>query len=233
MKKLILAAALVAGFAGPAAAAVLDFTADNLTSGNVLGTTWEVTSSPGDLNNTTHWNNVGCTGEGWDFACAGGNGAYDVGFGVRGSNNNEIDGNIATDEYVEVSFGSVLKVTGFAGMLTYANTSLLGDREQVILEYRIGNGAWASVTADPLFVKREGSTDFDTVGLAYLKGLSLFADTVRFRADGVGTSDDGTFNVTAAGLELAAVPVPAAFPLLLAGMGAIGWAARRKKRMDA
>jgi hypothetical protein len=85
--------------------------------------------------------------------------------------------------------------------------------------------------AEPLFVKNEDGTNFDTVGLAFLTGLSLFADTVRFRAGGIGTSDDGSFNVTAAGLEV--VPVPAALPLLLAGMGALGVASRRKKRKAA
>jgi hypothetical protein len=229
MKRTMIAAALAAGFALPAAASVLDFTADNATAGTVMGVNWTVTASPGSLVNSVHGNNAGCTGQGWDFACAGGNGSYDVGFGVNGDNNNEIDG-IQANEYVEVSFDSFLTVTGFAGMLTYANSSLQGDREQVLLEYHTGGGVWESVLAEPEFTI---GSSFDTVGLAFSSGLSLFTDMVRFKATGTGNSDDGSFNVTAAGLEVSVIPVPAAFPLLLAGVGALGWAARRKKRMDA
>lgn len=223
-----------------ASAATLDFTANNDVSGTILGTTWNVSTRTGDsLTNSTHKNDVGCTGQGWDFACAGGNGSFDVGFGVNGNgiNDNEVDGKLDNeDEFVEVTFGTTLRVLGFAGMLTYAEVDLSENREQVKLEYRVGNGAWQSVLAEPLFVIDEDPNsggDFDTVGLAFKDGLSLFADTVRFRAEGVGTSDDDSFNVTAAGLKVAPVPVPAAFPLLLAGLGALGFAARRKKRSKA
>jgi len=225
-----------------ASAATLDFTANNDVSGNILGTTWSVSTRVGDsLTNSTHKNNDGCTGQGWDFACAGGNGSYDVGFGANGNgtNNNEIDGQLDNeDEFVEVTFGETLRVLGFAGMLTYDEEDPVPEenREQVKLEYRVGNGAWQHVLAEPLFEIDEDPNsggNFDTVGLAFKDGLSLFADTVRFRATGVGTSDDDSFNVTAAGLKVAPVPVPAAFPLLLAGLGALGFAARRKKRNTA
>lgn len=238
MKNKILIAVLAAALAGPAAAATLDFTADNETSGTILGTTWEVRArNNSSLTNSTHRNNVGCTGQGWNFACAADGNEFDVGFGVngRGTNDSEIDGRIpGRDEFVEVVFGDFLNVTGFAGMLTYANEAPVseGSREQVRLQYRNSDGDWTNAPsrADPLFAVNEGNGRFDTVGLAFMNGLSLFTDRVRFGATGRGTADDGTFNVTAAGLEVSAVPVPAALPLLLVGMGALGVASRRKKR---
>jgi opacity protein-like surface antigen len=231
MKKLLSAAALTVAFAVPSMAATLDFTANDATSGTVLGTTWTVTASPGSLTNARHGNDVGCTGAGWDFACNKPFNNFDVGFGVAGSNNNEIDGNIRGDEYVQVTFGSLLKVTGFAGMLAYANSSLEGAREQVELEYSSdGGNTWLSLVAEPLFRVNEvsGPPSFDTVGLAFLDGLSVIADRVRFKATGTGTADDGSFNVTAAGLSVAEVPLPAGGLLLLGAIGGIAALRRRK-----
>jgi hypothetical protein len=224
MMKSFVAAAFVAGLVGPASAAtVIDFTADNAITGNVGGVQWDVTAEGGNLVQATHGNNNDCA----PYACAGAPGSYDVGFGISsGPNGNEID---VGSEAVIVTFKSVVKILGFAGMLAYIDpaTNEEGGYESVQLEYSVGGGAWVVAgIADAV----EFGSPFDTVGLAFLDNLSIFADAVKFTATGVGTGDDGTLNVTAAALTVAPIPVPASFPLLLAGIGALGFAARRKRK---
>lgn len=238
MKKAIIATALVAGLASPAAAStILDFTSSGIGTGNTTGfaanTTYEITGS-GTLTDATHKTDAGCEGSGWDFDCDPTGDKFDVGFGVQGGgNNNEVDG-VNAGEYVQVKFGRLVEILGFAGMLTYDDSQSDGT-ETVVLEYSSDGGATfnsieASALNDDNYPSNSGDNLFDVVGLAYAKNLSLLADVVRFRAGGTFPYDDGNANITAAGLEVGVVPVPAALPLLLAGMGALGWASRRKKR---
>lgn len=219
--------------AGPVSAAtVLDFTTGAIGTGNLVGTAggtnYTISGVGGALVDATHTNTVGCasTGSSWGtFAC------NDVGFGVfGGTNNNEIEGGLqAASEYVMVKFDSFVKILGFAGMLTYINEGDDGgNSETVILEYsNDGGSSWFDYDEAVANYNTAGGT-FDTVGLAFLENLSVIANAVRFTAGGDG--DDIDTNVTAAGLIVAAVPVPASFPLLLAGIGALGFAARRKRR---
>jgi predicted porin len=246
MKRSVIAAVLLAGFAGSASAAtVLDFTSNTIDapgtglSGPVAGTTYTVSAVGGTLKNSTHWNNVGCANVGWASECDAVGNKYDVGFGVdnpnTGDNSNEIDGMIKATEYVQVTFGSLVKVLGFAGMLSYDDSKLLGT-ESVKLEYSTDGGlTWlgyelASSVNDDNDPGNVGDNKFTTVGLAFKKNIELIANAVRFTAFGTGMFDDGNANVTAAGLVVAPVPVPASFPLLLAGLGALGIAARRKRK---
>lgn len=226
MKKSFLVAAALAGLAAPVTAAtVIDFTADNSTGGSVGGVGYSVSAQGGSLKDAVHYNNVDCA----PYACAGVSGGYDVGFGITGANNNEID---AGSEAVIVTFTGLVKILGFAGMLTYFDDAAVkqGSTEAVQLEYSTdGGSSWLGLGTYIAYALESGSP-FDTVGLAYLENLSIIANAVRFTATGTGAGDDGSLNVTAAALTVAPVPVPASFPLMLAGIGALGLAARRKRK---
>lgn len=242
MKSKFIAVAIAAGLASPAAASTfLDFTSSSIDTpgslaGFVEGVGYTISSGGGALTNATHWNNIGCAAA-FGFACSASGNSYDVGFGVQGGNNNEVDG-IAGNEYVQVLFNSLVNITGFAGMLTYDDSvDPISNTEQAELLYSSDGGTtWSSLLGITQNTDADiGGTNntFGTVGLSYLDGFSVQANVVRFKAQGTGTFDDGNANITAAGLEVAAVPVPAALPLLLAGVGAFGWAARRKNRKAA
>ena len=235
MMKTVAVFALAVGLVGPASAATttLDFTADNVTS-----TGFYTVTASGALTNSTHGNAVGCTGSGWDFACNTSGGQTDVGFGVAGgANPNEIDAAIRANEWVQVTFAYAVKIVAFAGMLTYNGSQKGEGTETVKLQYLTAGGwvyaASASAINDDNDPTNSGNDNFGTVGLAWLDGLSIDTTAVRFKAGGTGTFDDGNANVTAAGLKVASVPIPASFPLLLAGLGALGFAARRKQRKSA
>lgn len=237
MKSKLIAVALVAGLGSPAAASVLDFTTSSIGTGSTGGTTafgvgYTISGFGGTLTDATHGNDNGCD----SYACDAVGGSFDVGFGVDSGdsdNPNEVDG-IDDEEYVQVTFDKVVRILGFAGMLTY-NDSLGRGTEQVKLSYSSDGGTtFDTILGDTQNTDADvGGTDntFGTVGLSFRDGLLLNANVVRFSAAGTGTFDDGNANITAAALEVAPVPVPAALPLLLAGMGAFGFAARRKKRM--
>lgn len=263
MKKRLVVAALLAACASPAAAVtVLDFTSSaintNASGDPVIGSGYTISGSAA-LTNATHKNNVGCTGSaGGNFACSQTSptsGVYDVGFGVKGLNNNEVDG-VRANEYVQVAFGGLVKVLGFAGMLTYDDSQTTYQSacamrttngcyptrgtETVILQYSTDGLTWGSLTANALNDDNDNATNtgtgnnkFDTVGLAFWQGPAVSARYVRFTAGGVYPYDDYNTNITAAGLTIAAVPVPAALPLLVAGLGALGMVGARRKRAKA
>jgi hypothetical protein len=223
MKSKIIGLALAMGLAAPAAATVIDFTADDAISGTVLGINYTVTGDPNGLTNSRHDNNVGCDtplfGLATGLACTSDGSDFDVGFGVRGSNNNEVD----PGEYVQVEFDAPIRITGFAGMLTYRDTD--DDFESVIFEYSNDGISFSQIVADASAlinaIPADGDTSFDTVGLAAVENINVVASFVRFRAGGQGDADDNTFNVTAAALDVEAIPLPAAGWMLLAGIGGL------------
>jgi opacity protein-like surface antigen len=227
---------------------------DNL-SGTKDGIGYEITAAtkltngtlPGTVTNSTHKTNLGCTRPDWVFACAAVGNRFDVGLGIDrpgSDNSNEVDGSIRAEEYVQVKFNSLVRILGFAGMLAYKDSPVTeggnknrkpGGTETVRLGYSIDGVNFTWIDALPLNDDNDpgtvGDNLFNTVGLAYLKGLTTVqARYVRFTAGGVAPFDDGNANITAAGLIVAPVPVPASLPLLLAGLGALGWAARRKRK---
>ncbi len=196
------------------------------------------------LVNSTHRNNVGCAPDPVkntfaEFSCAPRNGEFDVGFGVLGgANNNEIDG-IAQGEFVKVKFSTAVILNGFAGMLTYTqNASPTLNLEKVVLKaFYMGVELPDLLEATPVFLVKEPgpvngvpvvAENFNTVGLAFLDGLKLKVDEVRFLAGGLGSFDDGNANITAAGLKISAVPLPAG--VLLLGLGLGGLAVYRRRQ---
>jgi hypothetical protein len=247
MRKTVALAALLAGLVGPASATtVLDFTADDAVGGSAGGTTYTVSAIGGTLVNTTHWNDNNCVG----FDCRSVGSRFDVGFGVDGpaspplENPSEVDATVAATEYVMVKFDAFVKILGFAGMLTYNDSKSVENTETVMLEYSLDGGeTWlgtnlyqAPALNDDNDEDDIGDNQFGTVGLAvytFLPGFEVIANAVRFTANGTGTFDNGNTDITVAGLTVAPVPVPASLPLLLAGLGALGFAARRKQRKSA
>jgi hypothetical protein len=246
MKMKFAVAAVLAALVGPASAAtVLDFTTKEIGTGNTTGTAlpgigYKITGSS-KLTNATHKTDLGCDGSGWNFDCNKlGKKSFDVGFGVDAygvsDNTNEIDGMIKKSEWVQVTFDSLVKIVGFAGMLAYNDSKATGGTETVVLQYSTdGFKTFKSLTANAIDDDNNpwnnGDNQFNTAGLAFLDGLkNIKATAVRFTAGGVKPFDDGNANITAAGLKVAPVPVPASFPLLLAGIGALGFAARRKRK---
>ncbi len=238
MKLGILAGALAVGLSGPAAAnVVLDFTTAGIGTGNLsgsaAGSTYTISGFPGALTDSTHSNNVGCSGQGWDFACAPVGDRFDVGFGVQGGNNNEVDGAISVNEFVKVTFsGAGVILNGFAGMLTFKDSQSAGT-EWVILQAFFDNVLVGTFNALPIFDDNDpsniGDNNFGTVGLAFLDGLSIKVNEVRFLAGGVSPFDDGNSNITAAGLKISPVPLPAG--VLLLGLGLGGLAAYRRRQV--
>ncbi|MGR3322802.1 MAG: VPLPA-CTERM sorting domain-containing protein [Pseudooceanicola sp.] len=242
MKSKIIAAALLAGLAGPAAAStLLDFTKSGIGVGNtsdtVFGVTYNITASGGDLSDATHKNNVGCD-VGYNFACDAVGDRFDVGFGVMGQNgpnDNEVDG-INGEEYVQVAFDSLVWLRGFAGMLTYDGSQNGEGTEQVALEYSADGGStWSTLLGNTMYDDAAPGTSndtFGTVGLSYLDGIfGVQANMVRFKAYGESPFDDGNANITAAALEVSEVPIPAGGLLLVSALG--GFAALRRRKAAA
>jgi hypothetical protein len=69
----------------------------------------------------------------------------------------------------------------------------------------------------------DGMTDFNAISATNVTSFTIFAQG-KFLTDGIGNDEFGL-----ASIEISSIPVPAAGGLLLAGLGALAFAARRRK----
>lgn len=197
------AAAVCVTAASAASAAVVDFTASNSTSGSVGSIGWSLTGSPGDT------------------IIFGDNGPGSVGVlaglndGV-GLNDDEIS---EGGQYLTVVFDRPVRLTGFWALDLFRDGARDTDPEtaQVYAGSTPTGAPLASLAATE--VKIIGTPG---VGFGFLGGLNFVGTTFTFNELDGGNDGAGVGDYALAGLEIAAIPVPAGglmFGTALLGLG--------------
>ena len=87
--------------------------------------------------------------------------------------------------------------------------------------------AFNTTTSVPTLANGNGFADYLLKGFS-LAGLAL-TDTVQFNLNFTG-QNDGKEQFFLIDSDAPAIPVPAALPLLLTGLGGLGWLARRRAK---
>ena len=124
-------------------------------------------------------------------------------------------------EYIDVAFSETVAVTGFH-FLDLFKSNLNTDAE--VAEVWLGGVLTYSFTADLLF-QQMGGYSFAPVS-------PFLADMLRFTA-GVGNDGVGVADYALAGIDVQAVPLPAAIWLLLSALGGLGLVSRRRTAVPA
>lgn len=122
------------------------------------------------------------------------------------SSDDNVTGGGGIDEWVELAFEQTTKV--FDLLFRDENHNPLGGSAATLL-IGLNGGALTQYT-----FAAASATVFSDV------------KSIRFQYDGAGRNPD-QFYLTGAGVT--PVPVPAALPLLIGGLGIMGWVARRRK----
>lgn len=136
----------------------------------------------------------------------------------------DIDSNLGQNftDWVSSSNGDFSLVTGADSALEVIDDTLTGYGGSLVRAKQV-NGSWGSVP------NITDDSNYD----AYLSFASLSETYISFGVSGVTSGGRGGGIAAAAAFEPTVtpspVPVPAAAPLLIAGLGAIGFAARRRK----
>jgi len=189
-----------------ASAAIIDFTdLATGTSGDVLGVSWNLTSS-GVLNNAQGYDGALPTPPAdWELALD------RDGYGVGDDEISYID----TSEWVKITFDSWVKVSAVAFLDLFLGTS---TQEVAYATDNYGTITQVDSTFAPFLGGGFAEADVDSV---WIKSLVF---TVADGNDPYGNADGAL-----AGIEVAAVPIPAAGFMLLGALGGLTAIRRRKK----
>lgn len=152
---------------------------------------------------------VGTSGQNGSVAGTGGYGLTDNGFSL----NTPIIGSNWVSGYVELTFTSL--ISSFGGFWNYA-TPVLGDNPFIAAYDSLGNqlGSFDLSVLAPISTPG-GQDAFDFLGIE--------SDT----ADIASIRFGGSYLIYAP--QVAAIPVPAALPLMLLALGGLGLVARRRR----
>ena len=208
-KKLIavIGAGVLTFFAATATAATLDFTERAFigANGNVAGTTYAITTSPGGL---LSFNDTVSGGTCVGLACV---------LDGLGVGDDEIT---IGDEEIRIDFGTTVRITDLAFLDLFSSSN--GDnQERALVSYSGG-----SMFFDSLLSETSGDSGFRAV-----HGLNILTTFLVFGAD--GTNDGAGFDDFAlAAIGVSAVPLPPAVLMFGAAMGGVGLLARRRKKRN-
>lgn len=208
-KSLALAGALAIGGTAGASAATLDFTdfssytfTSSLASGTFMGVDWTMTSSGGALTRNAGYDGTGTSKA--DMQTLTGLELDGDGIGVR-------DDEVSLQEMVTVTFERSVKVVG-----VYLLDLFAGEEADIFVD-----GEFAGfVASTPTANTTGGFAGFGPDAPVWLTSISF--------TPWAGSTKQGP-DFALAGIEIAAVPLPAGGVLLLTALGGLGLAARRRK----
>ena len=232
--KVSAAASALALSAAGASAATLDLTADSpANAGTLAGVGYTISAVGGALDNAQSYDGGQPTPTG-DLADEL---AFERdGYGVDGDEITLAD----PAEAIVIAFDSVVRLTGVA-FLDLFNDEYTDLASQRTTHVRNDAGDLFEVSDEFAELLVDGVSAFyvDSVdnlgagaGYAEATGLSFVGQTFTFQVGTASTQNDGSGapDFALAGIQVAAVPVPAAGLLLLGALGGLGAAARRRRR---
>lgn len=113
----------------------------------------------------------------------------------------------------QINLGGLFSIDGFKVQAD--------DNDTYRIEYRVGNGNWQTAWDIP------APGGWGLTSSAHSLAAPILADALRFTATG-GDNYYSVSEIQAFGV--AAVPLPAALPLMFSGLGVLGFAVRRRKQ---
>lgn len=132
--------------------------------------------------------------------------------------------------------GSAVAPTSFYFATGYPNTTATVSSDQITLSFDAGGGSFTSATFNGVVITDLTSSDITGVTLDGATSVPGFtASDVSFTSDSVslnlqGLSVPSSSDVVVVDVSFGAVPEPAAWALMLLGVGAVGGALRLSRR---